>query len=537
MLDEQNERRAEATARTAFKDGTDSWLRFLRFENNPSSERRASGAALQLTTSQRHTCDLRQVLIQNFWTFLWCPADNSRLPIMKSLSTDVTLLYESPGTKDDAIQTPDAEYFLAFINDDATIEFLSQNLGVDPVVLPSIHTPEISARTNWESVGAASLQLFVAYNWLGFDAPLAEPLKTFLAAKFTDPDGYLELPDETFKKLVNKELLCVAKYCLLSDEEQELKGNITLIWELRYLVILQLVVDEPLMNIYKRIKRDISSLEHFIDVGSHLKMRLLRTQISVEIAQILLWYREVTPSKLFIENAMKFCGLEVELTGALGMRTHFQEKATSQLMIQVDRKNEEKDILEKRIIYDNPKNLELGDDTVMNKIKFVEPNKNTPIQLFEEEEALLLALACHLKRAGAFGDDIVKEELATYVEYILATSSVWSIRFKALTLRSLLDRDNRRKCERSMVQLEHLVNATKSYSKDNRDKLQNKLSLFYATLLDPAWITEKHLADILLLLGCTKSALDVYERLQLWKDMIICYHKYVFLANVIRALN
>ncbi|CAG2184093.1 unnamed protein product, partial [Oppiella nova] len=48
---------------------------------------------------------------------------------------------------------------------------------------------------------------------------------------------------------------------------------------------------------------------------------------------------------------------------------------------------------------------------------------------------------------------------------------------------------------------------------------------FYSVLPNPFWITERHLANILVSLGVNKSALDIYLRLNLWDDVIDCYQR------------
>ncbi|KAI1294597.1 Tetratricopeptide repeat protein 27 [Halotydeus destructor] len=426
---------------------------------------------------------------------------------------------------DNSDEKPTPETFHRFLNDGQVIDFLSNHFESKDVTDHREHLGPDAEKKEWSNTGISALQLFVSYNWLGVSSPVTDRLETLLKNAFPNTDKYLELTEENYQKIKSKELLCLAKYCLLSSVDQEEKTTATLIWELRYLSVHQVVLGEPSLNLYKRVKRNVASLNHYIEVPSELRERLLRTQLSAEVSQILLWYKEVGSSRLYLENALSFSGLNIELSGALGVRTKYQEKPTSQLVIQVDRKNDEKFMVEnsKRTLIDNPKNAVLDDDTLLNNVKFVNPKGDEQdTMLFPEEEAVVLAVATHKKRAGAFGDELVQDELATFVEYLLSKSSVWAIRFKALLLRSLMEQTRRRKVERAMMQLDHLVCAVRG---DEIVEGQNRLDMFYAALPDPSWVIEKHLGDILISMGCFKTALDVFERIQSWKDMITCYHK------------
>ena len=51
-----------------------------------------------------------------------------------------------------------------------------------------------------------------------------------------------------------------------------------------------------------------------------------------------------------------------------------------------------------------------------------------------------------------------------------------------------------------------------------------RLISLYASRLPPNWEMQKEFVSLLLKLGSVKSALDIALRLQLWEDVIDCYH-------------
>jgi tetratricopeptide (TPR) repeat protein len=89
-----------------------------------------------------------------------------------------------------------------------------------------------------------------------------------------------------------------------------------------------------------------------------------------------------------------------------------------------------------------------------------------------------------------------------------------------------MERNNNKRMDRAMVQLNHLVDAFDEF--DNESKKNNKILLenmkyFYGILLTPRWTVQRNLGDTLCSLGCIKSALDVYQELKAWEQMVHCY--------------
>lgn len=74
--------------------------------------------------------------------------------------------------------------------------------------------------------------------------------------------------------------------------------------------------------------------------------------------------------------------------------------------------------------------------------------------------------------------------------------------------------------QRSLTQFEELVAAV------NREEPSRfeRLKLFYSSLVLSHWELQQELAKMLMRLGCVKSALEIFERLHLWEDVIVCYN-------------
>uniref|UniRef100_A0A2C9KKU8 Uncharacterized protein n=1 Tax=Biomphalaria glabrata TaxID=6526 RepID=A0A2C9KKU8_BIOGL len=137
-------------------------------------------------------------------------------------------------------------------------------------------------------------------------------------------------------------------------------------------------------------------------------------------------------------------------------------------------------------------------------------------------EVSLTALKESYRRSCA-QDRLTDEEVLTYLAFILSQTNNWNISLMALNLRSRLERDSRRRVERSMMQLEELVKI--STTPNTKPDIWHRIPLFYACQVPAIWKIQGELASLLLSLGCLGDALSVFEKLELWEDVIACYQK------------
>ena len=88
-------------------------------------------------------------------------------------------------------------------------------------------------------------------------------------------------------------------------------------------------------------------------------------------------------------------GLKMELSGALGKRTRFQEKELAQLLLTVSPASSRgegegplrvPDEVEKVV----PKNLQLQDDTLLDRVAYSDPEATPTLRLTSLEQAVVL---------------------------------------------------------------------------------------------------------------------------------------------------
>ncbi|EFE40267.1 hypothetical protein TRV_05023 [Trichophyton verrucosum HKI 0517] len=270
-------------------------------------------------------------------------------------------------------------------------------------------------------------------------------------------------------------------------------------------------------------------------------------------------------------------GFEFALTGKLGRRTKFQDRDISQLVVlarskDTDTRDSSETEKAKGGEAVEPKNLELNDDTLLESIAFkqdttasvdVRDSSNLPASLASLDAAnqprlnpldsiILLSLASAITNTSP-EDGLTREETIPYAVRVLeGGSSNWQVYSQALLVRSRIEGYRTRTVERSVLQLQALVDQviadtasdtpTPALSGETAEPSTQQPTTFlprpeasesapaaerlqYIWLLNfsTRWNLESELAQRWVGLGALRTALDIYERLQMWAEAALCY--------------
>ena len=316
------------------------------------------------------------------------------------------------------------------------------------------------------------------------------------------------------------------------------------VWCLRAVAVHQSSLKAATSSLYEETRTLVERILTVIETADQQMNAQLKLHLLTELTSAVLLFGEAEASKRLFGLAEAASRLQFNLTGALGTRTLFQNKPVSQLLVAVKKAENqsegsegeeegEEEVAQPAV--NLPKNEKLEDDTLLQDVKFVSSSSSSssaPSKLTPSEQCFLLAAIKFSRRFGASGDALLTEQLLAYVYHLLERSTVWSVSFSLLELRSLLERGSRRRVERSMKQIETLAKTVRheqlSVAYERRFLFGEALARtghFYAVLPSPHWTVEKHLADLLLSLGVLRAALDTYLRLEAWTEVITCYRQ------------
>lgn len=246
----------------------------------------------------------------------------------------------------------------------------------------------------------------------------------------------------------------------------------------------------------------------------------------LEIGVVFHYYEENTRSKTKFEQAQLSSGLKWSITGALGKRTKFQQKEITQLALvaesatpytkmDIDKSNDEN--------MDKPNALALNDDTLLETIEYTDgPIKKTEDidntgSLAPLDQCILLAYCLNVRNSNP-EDGLTTEEMMPYVRRVLENANNWTVHTMALLLRSRLESKKSRTVERSVLQIQALVDQWDVSDSSARERLL----YVYSIDLPSKWKLEKELGERFISIGVTRSALQIFEKLELWEDAISC---------------
>lgn len=218
-----------------------------------------------------------------------------------------------------------------------------------------------------------------------------------------------------------------------------------------------------------------------------------------------------------------------------------------------------------------PQALDLNDDTLLESIAFAKDTNLPPViqadedlpesllslnpgnqpQLEPLDAVILLAIASSITNTSPT-DGLTREGTLPYAERVLSGgSSNWQVYTQALLVRSRIEGYKTRTIERGLLQLQALVDqviaettpsvnssslATEQTSngvssttflpqpkKPESALVSERLRYIHALASPPRWKLDAELADRWVSLGGLRTALEIYERLQMWAEVALCW--------------
>ncbi|KAF5842032.1 hypothetical protein DUNSADRAFT_9601, partial [Dunaliella salina] len=302
-------------------------------------------------------------------------------------------------------------------------------------------------------------------------------------------------------------------------------------------------------------------------------------------------YGFVEHGQKLLNEAGTVLGLQVQLSGALGRRTVFQENAKAQLVVRSSRVRAQQPPIEEPLVTSfgfepiaQPQAAAAaagvavspggGGGTEADKVRSRQPTHGmvdesdvfmAPKLVAEDgqvleprysatEQALLLAWATHIRK-GSAQDELQLWEMAPYLEAVLSQPrSHMMLQATARLLKARHERTRSRTRERALLHMEQLLEALAAHpapqgpqsgsdsrgaygavrndvqgenqhasSSRSRDLTNTHLPYAYDCWFPLRVHLRKELAEHYMSMGFVGAALGIYEELQLWDALVVCY--------------
>ncbi|KAF8513894.1 tetratricopeptide repeat domain 27 [Gautieria morchelliformis] len=431
----------------------------------------------------------------------------------------------------------------AFSKDLLTIEPSRLDQGLGPIfTFDTASAPESElARL---CVGIAFLHAFIQLNWTGpnLDLSPSSLVTTTSADPFTDEAlnqraiAELAYGGEPAYHLASSPIFL--RWALLIFSRSYNHTRSASWWKLRATIIHQCVLDEP-THLPSAFFAELAPLESYI---SQQNQSDLLGRLVLERGLLHHLFSNDRISADHFVQAARATGLEYELTGALGKRTKFQQTELSQLVLLAEsrRRDDHEDSSSETITPSPaptaptpiPDTLALNDDTLLEQTEYtssqpdhsastsrlshLSPSSQPPLHPLDQ--CILLSLCLNIKNTSP-AHGLTAEQMMPYVSRVMAHPRNWSVHTMALLLRSRLEATRTRTVERSVLQLQALVDQMPTADSE----LPERLLYVHDIPLPSKWLLERELAMRFLTIGVVKSALEIFERLEMWEEVVKCW--------------
>ncbi|KAJ3155392.1 hypothetical protein HDU86_004294 [Geranomyces michiganensis] len=290
-------------------------------------------------------------------------------------------------------------------------------------------------------------------------------------------------------------------------------------WRARSLLMQQKILDNPADSLRTAIYEAMEA--QTADLPPLESWRQLHARFNLEKGLVFHWYQENTKPQESFKAAQEASNFQWTLSGALGRRTKFQEFDVSHLVVLAESAPDNDNAAAGGDVAATPQTLALNDDTMLETVAFKETGSDgVPKQknLSVIDQCILLAYCLNVKNMNP-QDGLTTEEMVPYVRRVLENANNWMVHTMALLLRTRLEGHKSRTVERSCLQLQALVD---QFPLEESTPAERMLYVF-SIELPPKWEMERELGERFVSLGATRSALDIFERLEMWEDAISCY--------------
>ncbi|KAJ3345386.1 hypothetical protein HDU83_004116 [Entophlyctis luteolus] len=298
-------------------------------------------------------------------------------------------------------------------------------------------------------------------------------------------------------------------------------------WKMRTLFVWQRMLENPSGTLRAEILQLATLIETNITAciqSSYLSNRdveIIYARYWVEVGLIQQFYGMIAQAKTSFNKAQESTKLSWKVTGALGKRTKFQSFEVSQLVVIAESQTHPEGL--KQPVSNSgsstsvPETLALNDDTLLETTVFSElSSKGGNLRVVDQ--CILLAMCMNVKNSNP-EDGLTTEQMLPFVTRVLENPNNWMVHSMALLLRSRLESGKSRTVQRSVLQLQALVD---QMAGDHDSTAFERLSYIYMISVPFKWELESELADRFVSIGVVKSALEIYERLQLWDKVVSC---------------
>ncbi|KAI9145383.1 hypothetical protein BKA69DRAFT_1051154 [Paraphysoderma sedebokerense] len=374
------------------------------------------------------------------------------------------------------------------------------------------------------AIAVACLYTFIQINWTG---PSLEDFRSIhlLPNSVHSQESLirrrclegLSVDDEEAYHLCREPMLLLIAKILLVEGKSKLDNLKTLPWwTARVLFLQQRLLQGKSSALKEYIITCMNEIGQTLPAINDLSTRTVYAHYHLEFGLIYHYYQDDRQALEQFRLAQSSSGLKFSVSGLLGKRTKFQQTSYSQLVVLAESIEETEETNPSEL----PTSFDINDEELLEKIKFDDENTQGQVKknLRVIDQCILLAFCLNIKNTNP-DHGITIEQMMPYVQRVLENPNNWTVHTMALFLRSRLESAKSKTVERAVLQMQALVDQIPCLDSTASERLQ----YFWGVLEPSVWDLEAEVAEKMMSLGVVKTALEIYQRLELWEKVVNCH--------------
>ncbi|GFP84288.1 tetratricopeptide repeat protein 27 homolog [Phtheirospermum japonicum] len=515
------------------------------------------------------------------------PSIASRFPHLYSLLNGVVALIESGFYLQALSSSPASQALfsnLQFDSSESADHFYSETLPNCISSVLNVNCDEDLLELGYKSllvmaIGVAALLAFTQCNITGplDNIPLMPLAELLIPKNETGGSDWMEWEAWAQKELMsvgsdlrakfsNLQYLIFGKTLLMSMRDLLFQGNFSSIdgvrsitwWLARALFLHQKLLDERSSVLFDLLQ--VLTHESLFHFGTLEKTKdywcanedcsTILPMLHLELGILELYYGRVDTSKLRFESAAEMSNYNFFVSGALGFRTRHQvaPKAQLRLVVGTNGGDTSAPLLHDSSTTNTPQLSETDEASdVLMAPRFVEDDINTESvehdgqyhsiggsQLKAVHQAVMLAQCLSILKNARNDDEFSKWEMAPYIEAISSQdSSPFLLRCYCNILRVRWESSRGRTKQRALMMMEKLVEGINNHSPG----VAHRLHYCFGVNMPPIPVLRKEYGDLLVSCGLIGEAIQIYEGLELWDNLIHCFQLMNKKAAAVELIN
>jgi len=395
--------------------------------------------------------------------------------------------------------------------------FLNLSTKIDEH-LESLKAPEYDAAAfKYTLIGAACLDAYVQLNWTGPSLPIPDQMFPNDLTRENLNDLLFVDGGETVYQIIREPALLIAARSILTHPYSSSPALYsTQWWAIRCLRVQQTTLTDRAPSIKMSIIRYLATLEEYFNSNQCTISNRLKGCFYIEKGLFYYSYRETSTAITAFSFARHATGLNLEISGALGKRTKFQQKDTSQLIVRAS--SADPDASDVQEIKTAPKQVDQEHELLLKSTLFSEEQHHgSSLSLIDQ--SLMLALLCAIKVTNPLKDPLAVEERLAFLHRVGLESKNWMVHSAFLLYKAQIESESLKTFDRALLQIQSLAD---QYD-DEEPHPQERMKCIYTLNYPPRHLLRRELGQRYLKFGIAASARDIFKDLFMWEDLIRSY--------------